>query len=156
MRMARPDDDAGTIARLKIACWQEAYPDILPQALLDGLSVKRSTREWMEGLRTGIAWIAEQGGVPVGFGHVRGAEVTTLYVRKMDHRHGVGAELLAHCFDEIACLAYDKAHLWVLEDNRAARGFYEHVGGHCMARRPVGFARWPDIMEVRYDFQLPD
>lgn len=156
MRMARPEEDAATIARLKVACWRESYPGILPQPMLDGLSVHRSTREWHQSLRTGIAWIAEQGGAPVGFGHVHGAEVTTLYVRAADHGRGVGASLLGHCFDEIACLAHNTAQLWVLEKNRSARQFYERMGGTCVARRSVGFARWPGIMEVRYDFALED
>lgn len=154
MRMAWPDQDEGLIARLKVVCWREAYPGILPQPLLDELSVSRSKMEWARGLHEGIAWIAEQAGEPVGFGHVRDAEVTTLYVRKHDHRHGVGRELLSHCFDEIACLGHAGAHLWVLEKNTAARAFYERLGGRMTARRPVGFPRWPHIMEVRYDFAL--
>jgi ribosomal protein S18 acetylase RimI-like enzyme len=154
LRMAWPDQDEVLIARLKVACWREAYPGILPQPLLDELSVDRSTVEWTRGLREGIAWLAEQVGEPVGFGHVRGDEVTTLYVRKADHRQGVGRELLSHCFDEIACLGHRSAHLWVLQDNKPARGFYERLGGRVTMRRPVGFPRWPRIMEVRYDFAL--
>jgi ribosomal protein S18 acetylase RimI-like enzyme len=156
MRMAWPDQDERLIAGLKVACWREAYPGILPQPILDELNVSRSTVEWSRGLHNGIAWIAEQAGEPVGFGHVQGAEVTTLYVRKADHRRGVGHELLTRCFDEIACLGHANAHLWVLEENGAARRFYERVGGRLTARRPVGFPRWPRIMEVRYDFALED
>ncbi len=156
LRMAWPDQDERLIAGLKVACWREAYAGILPQPILDELNVNRSTMEWAHGLRHGIAWIAEQSGAPVGFGHARGAEVTTLYVRKADHRNGVGRELLLHCFDEIACLGHASAHLWVLEENSAARHFYERAGGRLTARRPVGFPRWPRIMEVRYDFALAD
>lgn len=154
LRMAWPDRDEGLIARLKVACWREAYTGILPQAVLDELSVRRSIMEWTRGLREGIAWIAEQAGEPVGFGHMRQNEVTTLYVRAADHGRGVGRELLTHCFDEIGCLGHDRAHLWVLEENRAARIFYDRMGGRPTARRPAGFARWPHIMEVRYDFRI--
>jgi ribosomal protein S18 acetylase RimI-like enzyme len=154
MRMALPDQDAGLIARLKLACWREAYQGLLPNELLDGLDLERSTREWTANLKTGIAWIAEHSGNPVGFGHTQDGEVTTLYVLKADHRRGVGSALLEHCFDEIACLGHDRAHLWVLENNYAARRFYQRLGGHGTARRPVGFRRWPNIMEVRYDFDI--
>lgn len=154
--MALPDEDAGLIARLKVTCWREAYKGLLPQELLDGLDVERSARSWKESLRTGIAWIAEQNGAPVGFGHSHNDEVTTLYVRQADHRHRVGSTLLDHCFDEVACLGHARAHLWVLENNFAARRFYQRLGGHGTARRPVGFKRWPNIMEVRYDFDIKD
>ncbi|MBX3497403.1 MAG: GNAT family N-acetyltransferase [Parvibaculum sp.] len=154
MRMARPGADEETIARLKVACWREAYPGILPQPVLDGLDVVCSTAEWRRALGEGIAWIAEQSGAPVGFGHMRDAEVTTLYVRRQDHGHGLGRELLTHLFDEIGCLGHRAAHLWVLEENPKARHFYERMGGRLAARRPVGFARYPRITEVRYDFAL--
>lgn len=156
LRMANPDKDAEIIARLKVICWREAYTGLLPQVLLDGLDFTRATRDWHENLKTGIAWIAEQSGEPVGFGHSRNDEVTTLYVRKTDHRNGVGAALLNHCFDEIGCLGYKRAHLWVLENNFSARRFYQRQCGNGKARRSVGFSRWPDIMEIRYEFNVPD
>ncbi|MEN6541879.1 GNAT family N-acetyltransferase [Parvibaculum sp.] len=154
MRMAWPDQDEELIARLKIVCWREAYPGILPQPILDGLDLGRSVAEWERALHSGIAWIAEQAGVPIGFGHARRDEVTTLYVRKADHGQGVGMALLLHCFDEIACLGHDRAHLWVLEENVKARRFYECMGGRMVARRAVGYRQYPDIMEVRYEFTL--
>lgn len=152
--MARPGADEETIARLKISCWREAYPGILPRPILDGLDVGRSTAGWRHALGEGIAWIAEQAGAPIGFGHMRETEVTTLYVRRADHGYGVGRELLMHLFDEIGCLGHRTAYLWVLEENPKARRFYEHMGGRLVARRSVGFSSHPHITEVRYDFAL--
>ncbi|PKQ08429.1 MAG: hypothetical protein CVT73_07250 [Alphaproteobacteria bacterium HGW-Alphaproteobacteria-12] len=153
-RMAMPGEDEEALGRLIVACWREAYRDMLPAALLNRLDHRREARKWRDGLQTGIAWIAGQAGAPVGVGYMRGAEVTTLYVRKADHGRGIGADLLAHLFDEIACLGRREAFLWVLEKNLKARAFYEHMGGRLVARRSVGFARHPEIMEVRYDFVL--
>ncbi len=152
--MAMPGRDEETLARLKVTCWRESYPGLLPQPLLDRLDARRDEVNWERHLQEGIAWIAEQSGAPVGFGHAEGAEVTTLYVRKADHGHGVGAALLTHLFDEISCLGRREAFLWVLEKNLKARGFYERMGGRLVARRPVGFPRYPEITEVRYDFML--
>ncbi len=153
-RMARPDADEPVLAGLKIACWREAYPDILPQPVLDGLDPARCTAGWKRSLTRGIAWIGEQAGEAVGFGHMRCDEVTMLYVRKADHGRGLGVELLLHLFDEIGCLGHRQAHLWVLEKNFKARDFYRRMGGTQTARRAVGFAHYPDIMEVRYDFRI--
>lgn len=155
-RMAVPGKDEALLARLKVDCWREAYPAILPQALLDGLSVTRAHVEWRRSLGEGIAWIAEQSGEPAGFGHMRGDEITTLYVRQQDHGRGVGCELLLHLFDEVSCLGFRHAHLWVLENNYKARAFYARMGGVAAGRRSVGFLRWPEILEVRYDFRLDD
>lgn len=153
-RMAVPGRDEPKLGRLIVACWREAYPGILPQPLLDGMNADRETAKWRHSLRNGIAWIAEQSGEPVGVGHIDGAEVTTLYTRRADQGMGLGAELLFRLFDEITCLGRREAFLWALEKNAHARGFYERMGGRLVARRPVGFARYPDIMEVRYDFVL--
>lgn len=153
-RMAMPGQDEETLARLKVTCWRESYPGLLPQPLLDRLNVTREETVWSDALCRGIAWIVEQAGTPVGFGHMEGAEITTLYVRKEDHAKGVGAALLHHLFDEISCLGRREAFLWVLEKNLKARGFYERMGGRLVARRPVGFPRYPEITEVRYDFVL--
>ena len=153
-RMAEPGRDEDLLARLKIACWQEAYSQLLPADILKGMSLERSRATWRHSLQHGIAWIAEQGGAPVGFGHMRNDEVTTLYVLASDQGHGLGCELLLHLFDEIACLGHRKAQLWVLAENHKARRFYARMGGVADARRSVGFARHPDIMEVRYNFDI--
>ena len=34
-RMAMPGRDEETLARLKVTCWRESYPGLLPQPLLD-------------------------------------------------------------------------------------------------------------------------
>lgn len=153
-RMAQSGADEASLAKLKIACWRESYPGILPQPVLDGLDFSRCRAEWGRALSRGIAWIGEQGDQPVGFGHMRCNEVTMLYVREADQRHGLGAYLLNRLFDEIGCLGHREAHLWVLEKNAKAREFYRRMGGSAVARRAVGFAHYPDIMEVRYDFRI--
>jgi len=151
-RMAQPGADEETLAGLKIACWRETYPGILPQPVLDGLDFGRCAAEWRRALTRGIAWIGEQGGQQAGFGHMRCDEVTMLYVREADQGRGLGARLLLQLFEEIGCLGHRHAHLWVLEKNSKARDFYRRMGGVPVARRAVGFAHYPGIMEVRYDF----
>ena len=157
-RMATPGRDEPVIARLKVACWREAYRRMLPDELLDELSVERSAQEWRLALERGIAWIAERDNEPVAFGHLRRDEITTLYVRRPHWGRGIGRELLGKLFDEVAILAPGRrtfeAHLWVLEENDPARRFYASMGGEPIAKRSVGFRRWPEIMEVRYDFDL--
>ena len=153
-RMAMPGRDEERLGRLLVACWREAYPGILPRDILDRLDAGREAAKWRGSLEAGIAWIAEQAGEPAGFGHMRGAEVTTLYLRRQDWGSGLGAELLMRLFEEISCLGRREAFLWALEKNTRARAFYERLGGYLVARRPVGFGRHPEIAEVRYDFVL--
>ncbi len=153
-RMALPGPDEAVIAPLKIICWRESYPGLLPREMLDGLSLDREIRQWRASLSQGIAWIAETEGLPVGFAHTRGGEVTTLYVLRDHQGAGIGRRLITHMFDEISCLGHRRAHLWVLEKNELAREFYVHLGGALVARRPCGFRAYPEIMELCYEFDV--
>lgn len=153
-RMALPGVDETVIAPLKIICWRESYPGLLPQDMLDDLNLGREIRQWKPALEQGIAWIVETAGLPVGFAHMRGAEITTLYVMRDHQGAGIGKRLMFHMFDEISCFGHTRAHLWVLEKNLLAREFYVHLGGALVARRPCGFRHHPGIMELCYEFDL--
>jgi hypothetical protein len=40
--------------------------------------------------------------------------------------------------------------VWVLRDNRAARGFYEHLGGVYVREHALDFGAGFEVMEVSY------
>jgi len=44
-------DDAGDIAVVHVATWRAAYRGLMPQSLLDGLSVEARTAVWRRILR---------------------------------------------------------------------------------------------------------
>jgi hypothetical protein len=70
MRPADPAD-ARAIAEVHAAGWRWAHSGVMPDGLLDSLSLKRRTdlwRDWLGRSRPGrTIWVAERGGRVVGF-----------------------------------------------------------------------------------------
>jgi GNAT superfamily N-acetyltransferase len=148
IRPARPDD-AGAIAQVHVAVWQSAYRGLLPDDLLDQLSVEHRQAMWTDILTaygaTHPVLVAEDFGVGVcGFGNIgplRGeavpgysGEFKTLYLLPRYQRRGIGRGL----FCRLASLLLERGHhsalAWVLAANPAC-GFYEAMGGVLCAQR---------------------
>ena len=155
-------EDADGIAEAHVASWQTAYRGLLPQALLDGLSVERRTAQWQRDLQSGTF------GVHVAIdsaGHVGGfistgpsrdddatetvGELIAIYLRPPLWSLGIGGRLHA---SGVAGLAtrFEQATLWVLDGNARSRAFYERRGWQpdgTVKRDTIGDA---DVVEVRY------
>jgi GNAT superfamily N-acetyltransferase len=131
--------DALEIARVYVESWRWAYPGVLPQRYLDGLSAERQAPHWaaLIGAKTrAITWVArdEDGGcgmASAGPARSKAAgvgEVYTLYVSERVAGTGVGHLLLAYMVAQLKATLYSSALLWVLENNQRARNFYEREG----------------------------
>ncbi len=155
--------DAHAIAQLHIKSWQRSYRGILSDEFLDGAVVEDRLGMWTQRLSTEpdastFIQLAELGQDLVGFVcAMRGADerwgtlIDNLHVLSEAQGQGLGRTLLmdvAHWVKK-----QDPAggmYLWVYEENRQARGFYERVGGKAVEQRveiqPDGF----DAAIVRY------
>jgi len=136
-------EDVEAIAEIHVCSWQAAYRGVLPDELLDGLSVAERARSWREILAAGERWltfVAEPvtGGL-AGFCSATmpirdaeagegTAEIGALYVAPGHWRQGVGSALLAVTLEELHRAGWCDAILWVLPENRAAIAFYERFG----------------------------
>ncbi len=139
MAVLRParEEDARAIADIHVRTWQTAYRGLLPDDLLDGLSVERREQVWRDLLAHGdqdVVVADEDGGI-VGFassGPSREApaegELYAIYVTPEAWGTGAGRMLLSAAAAALAARGYDSALLWVLEDNARARRFYERAG----------------------------
>jgi ribosomal protein S18 acetylase RimI-like enzyme len=135
--------DATAIAGIHVRGWRAAYRGLVPDTLLDGLSVERRERGW-RGL---IAAAGGSSATHVGEvdGHVAGfcsvvaptrddgappwtAEIAALYVEPGRWRRGVGAALLERALADLAGDGWRRATLWVLEHNEPAIAFYGRFG----------------------------
>jgi GNAT superfamily N-acetyltransferase len=161
----RPADlqDADAIAMVHVASWRAAYRGLLPQHVLEGLSVQRRADGWREILRSGedhtlVAVDSETGRVG-GFVNVGPSrdedaapgvgELRAIYLLEEWWNtgtglqlHDVGLQMLRGQFAE--------AILWVLDSNERARRFYARRGW-----RADGAAKKDDrgdvvLTEVRY------
>ena len=154
IRPARPGDGEA-IARVHVDSWRAAYRDLLPVAVLDGLSAAQRTRHWDRVLLPASmdrVVVAERDGEVVGFGHVgpaRDAEVVgfghvgpardadvdpttgqlaTIYLRPEFWGSGVGRRVHEAALAELAGLGYRHVVLWMLSTNVRAARFYRRQG----------------------------
>ena len=134
IRAARVED-AEAAAACHIACWREAYAEIVDPTLLAERTsdLERRARRWRAGLEAGarrwLALTADRG--VVGFaarGPGRDAdidlscELEAIYIRRAFWGSGLADRLL-----EVAVGA-EPAYLWVFEANSRARRFYARHG----------------------------
>lgn len=135
-------DDAHAIACVQVGSWQVAYRGLLPDAILDGLSVEQRRTIWHQLLANtdGIfTLVAERNAELVGFcciatpGRDEDAtedtcEVTAIYVAPSAWRAGTGRALLTRALDEVRQDGWCEVTLWVLAANAGARAFYNGFG----------------------------
>jgi len=138
VRTARPED-ARQIAEVHVSSWRAAYRGIVPDTLLDSLSVEAWTGLWQERLsRAGqtinlVSVFAESviGLITAGPARdpdcdlLRTQEVYAIYLSSEYWGHGHGTELYLAAEDRMRQSGALDAILWVLRDNVRARRFYE-------------------------------
>jgi ribosomal protein S18 acetylase RimI-like enzyme len=137
IRPAVPDD-SGAMAEVFIRAWRQAYPGVVPAAVLAALDHEQTAR-WLAELidrRTeGETDVAERAGQLVGFvryGKERGEQaagyVFGLYVDPGAAGQGAGQQLLRHAVDRLRADGYGSVALHVFEANARARRFYTLAG----------------------------
>lgn len=128
-------------AEIQVQTWQAAYRGLMPQGLLDSLSVDQFEENWRKGISSlnheRLRTMAEVDGQIVGFlgaGPARWPtpgyphELYAIYVLPSGQGRGVGRALVANYqawLDERRLGAF---MLWVLKDNHPSRRFYESIG----------------------------
>jgi len=140
-------DDAEGIAKVHVKGWQEAYVGHLPQHVLDRQSVPARLRMWSGLLQepAGSRWtfvaIDPSAGI-VGFaGGVRAKpamygpafKIPVLYVLQSHLRRGLGRKLMHALGAAMAHHGTGEVALWSLASNKAARSFYERIGGRLVS-----------------------
>ena len=145
-------DDAHDIAALHAESWRSAYQGLVPDDVLgEGLDAER-LQFWRDRFasphpdRRGLfSAIADE--TLIGFACVladadplHGPLLDNLHVKPGWRGHGIGARLLQESRAWCRTIAPDQPmHLWVLEGNTAARGFYRAQGGVEDGRRVEHF-----------------
>jgi GNAT superfamily N-acetyltransferase len=136
-------DDARAIAAAHIASWRAAYRGLLPDDVLDALSLDGRERDWRGWLAEGGArhftLVAERDGRLLAFCTVEMpareddeaddvAAIPALYAHPDAFGTGAGAALMDASLDAARQAGYREAILWMLEGNERAAAFYERRG----------------------------
>jgi L-amino acid N-acyltransferase YncA len=162
--------DAPAIADLHVRSWQVAYRGIVPDAILDGLSIEARREFWVRAItRAGTdastdarIWVVEEAGVVRGFAATRPSrdddaapgtgEVNAIYLAPEAWGRGLGPKLLERAAADLLARGFSPLVLWVIEANTRGRRFYERAGWRPDgARQPIDFDGTP-VDEIRYRF----
>jgi ribosomal protein S18 acetylase RimI-like enzyme len=156
--------DVPGIAWVHVKAWHETYTGLMPQSVLDGLSIEAREAQWWRTLEvptTGVFVVDTPDDVHdvVGFSSVGAsrdagfdAEVYTLYVLQSHQGRGFGRRLWDAALGFARSQGAKNLVLWVLETN-PARGFYERMGG-TLAGRKTEIIGGAELTEVAYAFSL--
>jgi RimJ/RimL family protein N-acetyltransferase len=144
--------DAPAVASVHVRSWQAAYRGVIPDAVLDNLSVEARTPGWERHISSGGVWVGLIDDEIAGFamaGPSRDAdapfELYSIYLLPAAWGTGLGLSLA-----EAAIAGQRDVIVWVLEENKRARRFYERLGF-----RPDGTTRTQEVgeavlAEIRY------
>jgi GNAT superfamily N-acetyltransferase len=161
--------DARQIAEVHVATWRDAYRGILPDSLLDSLSVEKWTELWQDRLSAArettnlvlvlddqiVGWVALGPARDSDVDPRRTQQVYGIYLDSRYWAQGHGKALYLVAEDRMRQNGAIDAVLWVLRDNLRARRFY---GARGFALDPAGTERHhngdPSIVEVRYRKKL--
>jgi GNAT superfamily N-acetyltransferase len=155
--------DPRAIAQVHVNSWRAAYPGLIPERLLERLSVDRRERQWADTLAAGedkpIVLVAESDDDQlVGFSTVAipardadeaddVAEIPAIYVAPEAWGHGVGHALIEASVNAMRDAGCREAILWAVAGNDRAAAFYVAEGWHDDGgRRPSQY--FPDASEV--------
>lgn len=135
IRLIVPGDDRMAISRVYEESWRHAYQGVIPHAYLDAIP----TGYWASAIdmpgRETLLLLDKENIVGVcSFGPsrfkklVNWGEIFSIYLLPQYMGKGCGTQLLRSAIEELEKRSYKKLFLWVLEENKRARSFYERLG----------------------------
>jgi ribosomal protein S18 acetylase RimI-like enzyme len=147
-----------------------AYKGLMPDSVLDNLSVDAREAGWRHALSPETNWtrfqvlVIDLDGQLAGFSSAgpsrdedaspdRG-EIYAIYVDPAHVGTGLGRILFAHTLEDVRSRGYAVATLWVLDSNDRARRFYERAGGKTDGATKRDEVDGFELREVRYRFDL--
>ncbi len=160
IRYMTQSDDRLAISKVYEESWKYAYQGIVPQDYLDSISeghwashIEQAERKNLvvvqNGLIIGTAGFSKSRMEEMnGFG-----EIISLYFLPEYMRKGYGRLLLQAVVGELKKMGFDKVFLWVLEENRNARHFYEKCGFVQTERCLISNIGGKELKEVQYCYQ---
>jgi len=169
IRPARPADGE-EIAALHVRSYHETYQDLLPQAHLDAMTLKRRLAAWRQILAerrppAHVFVAAARGGGLLGFvsgGALREtddaqgylpAEIYALYLLAAHQKMGIGRALFTASANYLTMHGHDSLGIRALAHNPAT-GFYAHLGGRKGETAPSSWLG-KGLKEVVYRWRLP-
>ena len=148
--MIRPAtaDDAAAVAHVHVSSWRSTYRGLMPDAVLDSLSVERRAEFWrgvIQRAKTQFVFVVEDedrivglvnGGLEQEADPYYTAELYALYLLEDYQGRGYGKALFRATVKTFVERGHAAMLLWVLSSN-PSRGFYEAQGGRYLKTKPL-------------------
>lgn len=152
--------DLDQIVDVFLTCWRQSYAAVLPQSLIEMMTVDGAHELWARVVRESepgdllvasgsqherLLAVARTGPVVDRIGHL-----ASLYVWPGAQGTGVGRRLMESAMSHLEAAGATSATLWVFRDNAPSIAFYRHLGwaadGHERTQEQFG---QPELRLVR-------
>ena len=160
------ETDAYDAAMVHVLSWQSAYRGIVPDEILCNLSVDKQAERFINGYSEykGISFyfVAELDGKIIGNlviskcrddGKPQAGEIIAIYLLEEHWGKEYGRAMIDYAVDALKYKKYNEAIIWVLEENKRARRFYEKCGfAQDGAKKEISIGK--PLCELRYAMTL--
>ncbi|MDR2515217.1 MAG: GNAT family N-acetyltransferase [Christensenellaceae bacterium] len=153
------------LPNLYLRCWQSTYRGIFPQNYLDSLTQGDMQEEYLgeenapntkvlvaldDGKMAGVSTYGPpREEMPPGYG-----ELKSIYLLPEHRGKGIGQALLHRVLQALRNEGYFWAFLYVLEENRGARRFYEREGFCAKGERHLFEIEGERLFDLTYETKL--
>jgi ribosomal protein S18 acetylase RimI-like enzyme len=160
IRPARPTD-APALGHIQVTSWRSAFRGIAPDDYLDHqASIENQIEDWREILvdPEQLVFVAENDQKVIGYAWAHreeapdrewDGELVSMHLLPEFKRQGLGQKLFSAAAVQLQSLGCRSVYLWVLEDNHAARAFYEVLGGKLAGQHQIELGEKP-LSELAY------
>ena len=161
IKNAREKADFEAVGAIFAASWKVAYRGIVPQGHLDSLDAS----VWVKNLSSSQydVFVIFDGETPIGATAVCAArdgamagwgEITAIYLLPEYFGKGYAAPLFQRAVNALTENGYRQIYLWVLEENRRARAFYEAHGFQPNGDQDTITVGGKALSEIRYTLEM--
>lgn len=161
IRYITSSDDRNKISKIYEDSWRYAYRGIIPQDYLDAIPVGHWKNNLdIPGWNTMVFILNGEYIGTSSFSRSRfekypdSGEIISIYLMPEYIGKGYGKKLLDAVINELRKQGFQEVFLWVLEENRRARQFYENYGfehDNDYMENKIGGKK---LREIRYVFRL--
>lgn len=129
------EDDVEQVAYVHYTAWIETYTGFIDAQFLKTRSLERSLQFFKETECKNIVVACKEDQIVgfCGYGKARDkesidGEIQGIYVLKECQHQGIGLQLIEYAKKKLSFMGFQKAYLWVLNNNKNAICFYEKIG----------------------------
>ncbi len=123
--------DASVVGFVHSAAWKQAYAEIFPAEYVHSDTPEKRTQEFLDACKNQdiFYYLIQEAGLAVGILKVMkqldGYEILSLYILEEYRSNGIGKQAILQLSGQFGA---ETMQLWVLEDNKRGRLFYENIG----------------------------